>query len=105
MENTVLIKNATVVTAVDKYQADIFIEDEKVKVIGKNLDYPANKIIDAKGKYVFPGGVDPYGYAVFGQVTDDSFETVKKIVKDFKPSFPGSDRPANPVRIHSISLQ
>ncbi len=52
-----------------------------------------------------PGGVDPYGYAVFGQVTDDSLETIKKIVKDFKPSFPGSDRPANPVRIHSISLQ
>ena len=52
-----------------------------------------------------PGGVDPHGYAVFGQVTDESFETVKKIVKDSKPAFPGSDRPANPVRIHSANLQ
>ena len=52
-----------------------------------------------------PGGVDPYGYAVFGQVTDDSFETVKKIVKDFKPAFPGSDRPASPIRMVSVTLQ
>ena len=52
-----------------------------------------------------PGGVDPYGYAVFGQVTDDTFETVKNIVKDSKPAFPGSDRPANPVRMPSVTLQ
>lgn len=52
-----------------------------------------------------PGGVDPYGYAVFGQVTDDTFETVKNIVKDSKPTFPGSDRPANPVRMPSVTLQ
>lgn len=52
-----------------------------------------------------PGGVDPYGYAVFGQVTDDTFETVKKIVKDSKPAFPGSDRPANPVRMVLVTLQ
>ena len=52
-----------------------------------------------------PGGVDSYGYAVFGQVTDDTFDTVKKIVKDSKPAFPGSDRPANPVKIHLATLQ
>lgn len=52
-----------------------------------------------------PGGVDRYGYAVFGQVTDDTFETVNKIVKDSKPAFPGSDRPANPVRMISVTLQ
>ena len=52
-----------------------------------------------------PGGVDPYGYAVFGQVTDDTFETAKKIVKDSKPAFPGSDRPANPVKMHLLTLE
>lgn len=52
-----------------------------------------------------PGGVDKYGYAVFGQVTDDTFETVKKIVKESKPAFPNSDRPANPVRMHLVTLQ
>ena len=52
-----------------------------------------------------PGGVDPNGYAVFGQVTEDTFETVKKIVEDSKPAFPGSDRPANPVKMHTITLK
>ena len=52
-----------------------------------------------------PGGVDALGYAVFGQVTDDTFETVKAIVKDSKPAYPGSDRPANPVRMHTAVLQ
>ncbi len=50
-----------------------------------------------------PGGVDPYGYAVFGQVTDDSFETVKKIASDFKPLIPGSDKPANPIRMKLVT--
>ena len=52
-----------------------------------------------------PGGVDKFGYAVFGQVTDDTFETVKEIVKESKPAFPGSDRPANPVKMHLVTLQ
>lgn len=52
-----------------------------------------------------PGGVDPYGYAVFGQVSDDTLETVKAIVKDSKPAYPGSDRPANPVRMYTVTLQ
>ena len=52
-----------------------------------------------------PGGVDPYGYAVFGQVTEDTLETVKAIVKDSKPAYPGSDKPANPVRMYTVTLQ
>ena len=52
-----------------------------------------------------PGGVDPYGYAVFGQVSDDTLETVKAIVKDSKPAYPGSDRPANPTRMYTVTLQ
>lgn len=50
-----------------------------------------------------PGGVDPYGYAVFGQVTDDTFETVKKIASDFKPLYPGSDKPSNPVKMKLLT--
>ena len=47
---SILIKNGRVITAVDDYKADIFIEDEKISVIGKNLQMNADKIIDAKGK-------------------------------------------------------
>lgn len=50
-----------------------------------------------------PGGVDPFGYAVFGQITDDSLETVQKIVNDFKPLIPGSDKPAHPVRMKLVT--
>lgn len=52
-----------------------------------------------------PGGVDPNGYAVFGQVTEDTIETLKKIAKDSKPAFPGSDRPASPVKMKTVTLQ
>lgn len=51
-----------------------------------------------------PGGVDPYGYAIFGQVTDDTIQTIKKIMEDNKPEFPGSERPSNPVKILSAKV-
>ena len=57
---SVLIQNGRVITAVDDYEADIFIEDEKISVIGKNLQMNADKVIDAKGKYLIPGGIDPH---------------------------------------------
>ena len=56
----VLIKNGRIVTATDDYVADIFIEGETVKAIGKNLAVKADKEIDASGKLVFPGGIDPH---------------------------------------------
>ncbi len=52
-----------------------------------------------------PGGVDMAGYAVFGQVTEDTIETLGKIVKDSKPDFPGSDRPAKPVKMIKVSME
>jgi dihydropyrimidinase len=55
-----LIKNGRIVTAVDDYHADIFIEDEKVSVIGKTLEMEADTVIDAKGNLVIPGGIDPH---------------------------------------------
>ncbi len=52
-----------------------------------------------------PGGVDPYGYTVFGQVTDDTFETVTKIVQDFKPAHPGSDTPSHPIKMNLVTIK
>ncbi len=52
-----------------------------------------------------PGGVDPYGYAVFGQVTDDTFDTVKKIAQESKPEYPGSDRPRDPIKMDLVKLE
>ena len=45
-----LIKNGRVVTAVDDYRADIFIDGETVTTIGKRLDMEADVVLDAWGK-------------------------------------------------------
>jgi dihydropyrimidinase len=55
-----LIKNGRIITATDDYVADIFIEGETVTAIGKSLPMQADEVIDATGKLVFPGGVDPH---------------------------------------------
>jgi dihydropyrimidinase len=77
----ILIKNGTIVTAVDQYKGDVLVEDEKIAVIGVTLDIPAanvDKVIDAAGKYVLPGGIDVHTHMdmPFGGATSaDDFET------------------------------
>lgn len=73
-----LIKNGTVVTAADQYEADVLIEDGKIAAIGKNLSENVDEIIDAKGAFLFPGGIDPHTHLEMpfgGTVTADDFET------------------------------
>ena len=53
-----LIKNGTIVTAADQFKADILIEEEKISAIGHGLGEGVKEVVDAAGKYVFPGGID-----------------------------------------------
>src|SRR5579862_1807842 len=56
-----LIKNGEIVTAGERYVADIFCEGETITAIGRNLAAPpGTTTIDAAGKYVFPGFIDPH---------------------------------------------
>jgi dihydropyrimidinase len=56
---TTLIKNGRIVTAVDEYTADLLIEDERVRMIGRDLPAAqATRVHDASGLLVLPGGVD-----------------------------------------------
>jgi len=57
---SVLIKGGRVVTAADDYVADVFVEDESVTLIGESLDVQADRVIDAGGKMVLPGCIDPH---------------------------------------------
>ena len=57
---SILIKNGRIVTAVDDYVADVFIEGEKITLIGKDLKVQADKVIDASNRLVLPGGIDPH---------------------------------------------
>ena len=50
---SILIKNGNIVTATDNYVADIFIEGETIKTIGKNVSVKADKTIDATGTAIY----------------------------------------------------
>src|SRR2546430_7414296 len=73
-----VIKNGRVVTAVDDYNADILNEDGKISVIAAAIDADVDKVIDAKGKLVIPGGIDPHTHMELpfgGTAASDDFET------------------------------
>ena len=56
-----LIRNGLIVTAADSYHADIYCENQTITRIDPKLDAPpGTTIIDATGKYVFPGFIDPH---------------------------------------------
>src|SRR5687767_6799054 len=56
-----LIRNGDIVTADSRYTADIFVENESITRIGKDLEAPPDtEVVDASGKLVFPGFIDPH---------------------------------------------
>jgi dihydropyrimidinase len=75
----VLIRNGVIVTSEERYFADIFIEDQTITEIGPSLVAPAGtEIIDAAGKMVFPGFIDPHVHIhmpFMGTFAKDTYET------------------------------
>ena len=70
---SLLIKNGTIVTASNEFVGDVYVKGEKIEAIGIDLNMQADNVIDATGKYVFPGGVDEHvHYGSFGALL---FET------------------------------
>jgi dihydropyrimidinase len=57
---SVLIKGGRIVTAADDVVGDVFVEGEQITLIGAKLDVSADRVIDATGKYVLPGCIDPH---------------------------------------------
>ena len=75
---SILIKNGRIITATDDYVADIYIEGETISAIGKNLNVQADTTIDASGKLVMPGGIDPHVHLdmpFMGTYSSDNYET------------------------------
>ena len=73
---SVLIKGGRIVTAADDYIGDVFVEGERISQIGESLDISADRVLDAAGKYVLPGCVDPHTHLDMpfgGTVTIDDF--------------------------------
>lgn len=56
-----LVKNGEIVTADSRYRSDIYAEKETITRIGEHLEAPPDaEIVDATGKLVFPGFIDPH---------------------------------------------
>lgn len=71
-----LIKGGTIVTAAESFVGDVAVENGTITAIGKNLDLPADKIVDAAGKLVLPGALDAHTHMAMpfgGTVSADSY--------------------------------
>jgi dihydropyrimidinase len=76
-----LIKNGKLITASETFDSDILIEDEKISRIGLGLEADSAKVVDASGKLILPGGVDPHTHfdlPMFDTVSSDDHYTGHK---------------------------
>ena len=79
---SLLIKNGEIVTASERYVADIFCENETITRIERNLAAPPGaEVIDATGKFVFPGFIDPHVHIYLpfmGTFAKDTHDTASR---------------------------
>jgi dihydropyrimidinase len=77
-----VIKNADIVTASERYRADIRCDGETITEIGTNVAVPAGaEVIDARGKLVFPGFIDPHTHIYLpfmGTFAKDTYESASR---------------------------
>jgi len=74
-----VIRGGTVVTAAQSYAADVLIDGERIAGVGPNLQ--GDKVVDAAGCYVMPGGIDPHTHLempFMGTTTADDYDTGTK---------------------------
>jgi dihydropyrimidinase len=83
---TTLITGGTVVNSTGRSLADVLIDGEQIVAIlppgatllGSDLKASVDTVIDATGKYVIPGGIDPHTHMEMpfgGTFASDTFET------------------------------
>lgn len=78
---SLLIKNGEIVTASERFVGDILCEGETITQIGTSLAAGGAEVIDASGKYVFPGFIDPHTHIYLpfmGTYAKDTYETASK---------------------------
>ena len=76
-----LIKNGKLITASETFQADILIDGETISRIGLGLEANSTQVVDAAGKLILPGGVDPHTHfdlPMFDTVSSDDHYTGHK---------------------------
>ncbi|MCA9752913.1 MAG: dihydropyrimidinase [Gemmatimonadetes bacterium] len=73
-----LIRNGTLVTALDTVRGDVLCDGGQIAAVGQGLDPTGHEIVDASDQLVFPGGVDPHVHMALpfmGTVSLDDYET------------------------------
>jgi dihydropyrimidinase len=79
---SLLIKNGEIVTADARYRADIVCNGESITSIGTALPAPQGaEVIDASGKLVFPGFIDPHVHIYLpfmGTLAKDTYDTASR---------------------------
>jgi dihydropyrimidinase len=79
---SLLIKNGEIVTASERYRADIYCEGETITRIDPDISAPPDAtVVDATGKFVFPGFIDPHVHIYLpfmGTYSKDTYETGSK---------------------------
>ena len=73
-----IITGGTIVTATDTYKGDVLLEDGIIQQIAASIQDADAEIIDATGKLLFPGGIDPHTHLDMpfnNTVTDDDWES------------------------------
>lgn len=78
--SSILIKNGEIITATDRYFADVLVEHGLITAIGSDLHRAATnaRVIDAEGHLVFPGAIDAHVHMelpFMGEISADDFET------------------------------
>src|ERR1043165_3553771 len=88
-----LIKNATVLTVTKGRleNTDVLLQNGKIAQLGKNLSAPAGaNVIDATGKYVMPGIIDPHSHTMIDAVNESEPSlTASIIVCEWGSMMPG----------------
>jgi dihydropyrimidinase len=78
---SILIKSGTIITAAERFRADVLVEGERITRLDVDIQEPADQIIDATGKLIMPGGVDPHTHfdlPMSGTVSSDDHYTGHK---------------------------
>ena len=79
---SLLIRNGTIVTADDTFVGDVLCEGETIAAVGFDLEAPEGaEVVDATGKYVFPGFIDPHVHIYLpfmGTYAKDDYESASK---------------------------
>src|SRR5204863_1860910 len=77
-----LIRNATVLTVTKGtlQNTDVLLQNGKIAQIGKNLTAPAGaQVIDATGKYVMPGIIDPHSHSMADAINEGSLSVTSMV--------------------------